>query len=264
MKRFFSGIIFVPIFVALVYWGPPWVFFLFASVSILIGTWEYFYLISKIGVEGYPWQGLVLSFLLTLCFYLDAQYFKEWMFFALISGFFAWAWRDGDLRMAMDQIGYTLFGVLWVAGTLSYLILIRNLENGEFLLFFVFLTVWSGDTAAYYGGRTYGNKLLAPIISPKKTVEGAFFGLAGSLTAGGLAQFWFLPNIFITHCLIMGLFCGIIGQLGDLAESVLKRHAKTKDSGDLIPGHGGVLDRVDGIMFAGPAFYFYYTWVVVN
>ena len=165
--------------------------------------------------------------------------------------------------MALDQIAYTLIGVLWVAGTLGHFILIRNLESGRFLLFFIFLTVWVGDTAAYYGGRKLGRNPLIPLISPKKTIEGAICGLAASASAGVLAHFWFLGEL-LTHCLIMGFFCGIIGQFGDLAESVIKRNAGMKDSGGLIPGHGGVLDRVDSLMFAGPAVYFYYKWVIVG
>tara|TARA_B100000686_G_scaffold353432_1_gene459034 strand:+ start:12690 stop:13484 length:795 start_codon:yes stop_codon:yes gene_type:complete len=264
MKREISGVTFVPFFVVLVYWGPPWAFFFFASAGIVIATREYFDMVSTIGVEGYPWLGLTLSFLLASCFYFDTKWLAEWIIIALVSCFTAWILFDKDVRLAIDQIGYTLLGVLWVAGTLSYLILIRNLEGGESLLSFVFLTVWSGDAAAYYGGRAYGERPLASAISPKKTVEGAVLGLSGSLAAGGLAHFWFIPKIFLTHCLIMGLFCGIIGQFGDLAESALKRHAGVKDSGNLIPGHGGVLDRVDGLMFAGPVFYFYYKWVVVG
>ena len=201
---------------------------------------------------------------MTLCFYLDARFLLEWVFVSLLGTFSVWAWRDGDIRTALDQIVYTIFGVLWVGGTLGYLVLLRNLEDGDLLLSFLFLTVWSGDTAAYYGGKTYGRRSLAPAVSPKKTFEGAIFGLVGSVTMGLLAHFWFIPSILIAHCLIMGLFCGIIGQLGDLAESVLKRHAGVSDSGNLIPGHGGVLDRMDGIMFAGPALYFYYKWVVVG
>ena len=95
-------------------------------------------------------------------------------------------------------------------------------------------------------------------------MEGSFCGVVASISAGALAHFWFLKEILVTHCLIMGLFCGIIGQFGDLAESALKRNVGVKDSGGLVPGHGGVLDRVDGLMFVGPVFYFYYKWVLVG
>ncbi len=264
MKREITVAILLTFFVPLVYWGSPLVFFVFASTAILLCTWEYFRMISYIGVEGYPVMGMALSFLLSICFYFEGRFLLEWLVGTVLALFSAWYLKDRDPRMALDQIAYTLIGVIWTAGTLGHFILIRNLEDGQFLSFFVFLTVWVGDTTAYYGGRKLGRHPLIPTISPKKTIEGAICGLGGSISAGFLAHFGFLQEVSLTHCLIMGLFCGIIGQFGDLAESALKRNVGVKDSGGLVPGHGGVLDRVDGLMFVGPVFYFYYKWVLVG
>ena len=261
-QREITAAIVLPLFVALLYWGSPIWFYFLSLAAILLGTREYFNITSKIGVEGYPMLGLVMSFLLSLCFYFEGRYLQEWMMGSFLVIFGVWYFKDGDSRMALDQIAYTLIGVLWVAGTLGYFILIRNLESGRYFLFFVFFVVWTGDTLAYYGGRKFGKHPFFPSISPRKTIEGAFCGLAANTSAGALAHFWFLKEILLTHCLIMGLICGIIGQFGDLAESVLKRNALVKDSGGLIPGHGGVLDRVDSLMLAGPAFYFYHKWVI--
>ncbi|OGW19807.1 MAG: hypothetical protein A3K09_02785, partial [Nitrospinae bacterium RIFCSPLOWO2_12_FULL_47_7] len=201
--------------------------------------------------------------LLIICFYLDGRYVLEWCAGAMISIFMAWFFTEKDVRLAINQIAYTLLGVFYVAGLLGFFVLLRNLQEGPFLIFFVFIVIWLGDTAAYYAGRRFGKTRLAPHISPNKTVEGAIAGLGGSLLGGVAAKFWFLP-IPLIHCLIVAIICGIIGQFGDLAESVLKRNTGTKDSGALIPGHGGILDRLDSLMFAGPAFYFYYHWAIPN
>ena len=125
------------------------------------------------------------------------------------------------------------------------------------MLLFIFSVIWWGDIAAYYVGKYLGKHSLAPRVSPGKTVEGSLGGLAGNLAGGLAAWAWFFQEISLTHCLIVIVICGIIGQFGDLAESILKRSAGVKDSGSLIPGHGGLLDRIDSLMFAAPAFYFY-------
>ena len=115
---------------------------------------------------------------------------------------------------------------------------------------------------AYYWGKNFGKKPLAPIISPNKTIEGSIAGLAGSLVAGAISRYWFLDHIAMLHCLLVALICGIIGQFGDLAESLLKRQAGIKNSGNVLPGHGGILDRIDSLLFAGPAFYCYFKLIL--
>lgn len=262
MKRVLSAVVFLPVFIAIVYWGPPILFFILLTAAVLLGVREYFSLTSKIGVDGFPRLTMLLSFLLILNFYFGNLYFSEWFLLAMFSLFAAWFLSETNVKVAFDQIAYSLMGALYVAGLLGHLILIRNLENGGALTLFMVMTVWMGDTAAYYIGRTYGKRRLAPAISPGKTVEGAAAGLLGSMAAGGLAKWWLVQDIALVHCLIVALICGMIGQLGDLAESLLKRNAGAKDSGGIVPGHGGVLDRSDSLMFAGPAFYCYYQWII--
>ncbi|MBI5428563.1 MAG: phosphatidate cytidylyltransferase [Nitrospinae bacterium] len=262
MERVLSGIVLVPAVVAAVYFSPPWIFFLLVAGVVAIGSREYFSMISKMGVGGYPVLGLALSLLLALCYQLDGRYVLEWTALALLPIFAAWFLGKKDLRDAVPQIAYTLLGVFYVGGLLGIFLPIRNMEAGRFLIFFLCVVIWMGDTAAYYAGRSFGKTPLAPSVSPKKTVEGAAAGVVGNLLGGTAAHLWFLGHVPLIHCLIVAAICGIIGQFGDLAESVLKRSAGVKDSGSLIPGHGGILDRMDSLMFAGPAFYFYLRWIV--
>ena len=227
-----------------------------------MGVSEYFTIIDRVGISGFPTSGTILSFLLLLNFYFNGSFMMEWGLVASVTLFITWFFQEDNVKVAIDQISFTLFGVLYVAGLGGYYLLIRNLEDGERLIFLLLLIVWLGDIAAYYWGKHFGKKPLAPVVSPNKTMEGAIAGLAGSLAAGGVAGHWFLGHIAMVHCLLIALICGTIGQFGDLAESLLKRHAGIKNSGDILPGHGGILDRIDGLLFAGPAFYCYFKLVL--
>jgi len=262
LKRVLTGVVAVPIVVGIVYYGSPLLFLLFVAAVTLMGVYEYFSLIDRIGIGGFPIPGIILSFLLLLSFYFNGSFMTEWGLVASVTLFAAWFFHEDNVKVAIDQISFTLFGVFYVAGLGGYYFLIRNLGDGEHLIFFLFLIVWLGDIAAYYGGKYFGKKPLAPVVSPNKTMEGAIAGLMGSLAAGAIAGFSFLGHIAMTHCLLVALICGTIGQFGDLAESLLKRHVGIKNSGYVLPGHGGILDRIDSLLFAGPMFYCYFKLVL--
>ncbi len=255
-----TSVVAIPAIVGVLYYGSPKLFLFFLAAVILGGVYEYFSIIDRIGISGFPIPGMILSFLLLVSFYFDGNFILGWGLVASITLFATWFLQENNIKIAIDQISFTLFGILYVAGLGGYYILIRNLEGGGSLIFFLLLITWLGDTAAYYWGKNYGKKPLAPIISPNKTVEGAVAGLVGSLAAG-VVGYWFLGNMAMVHCLLLALICGTIGQFGDLAESLLKRHAGIKNSGNLLPGHGGILDRIDGLLLAGPTFYCYLKFV---
>jgi phosphatidate cytidylyltransferase len=258
LTRVISGIFAIPIVLGVVLYGSEWLFFALIAAVVQVGIYEYFTMTDRVGVEGYPVVAAVLSLLLLFSFKLEGRYLLEWGVVAFLSLFTAWAVKDKNIKVAVDQISYSLLGVFYVAGLSGYFILIHGLENGKYWIVFLFLITWLGDSAAYYGGRKFGSRPLAPTISPGKTIEGSLFGLLGSFSGGILAKFTFLPGVPLWHCLLAAIICGIIGQIGDLAESILKRYTGVKDSGKLMPGHGGVLDRIDSLLFAGPVFYLYY------
>jgi phosphatidate cytidylyltransferase len=126
------------------------------------------------------------------------------------------------------------------------------------MLILAMVAVYVGDIFALYGGRAFGRHRLAPVISPKKTWEGAIAGLVGSVAGSLLAPLWFARALPVRHAVALGLLLGTVGIAGDLAESLLKRAAEVKDSGSLLPGHGGILDRIDSLLFAAPVLYSYY------
>jgi phosphatidate cytidylyltransferase len=261
LTRVISGVLAIPIVLGIVLYGSEWLFFALIAGVVLTGIHEFFSMTDRVGVEGYPVVAALLSLLLLLSFKQEGRYLLEWGVISFLALFIAWGIKDKNIKVAVDQIAYTLLGILYVAGLSGYFILIQGLEDGKHWIVFLFLITWLGDSAAYYGGRKFGHWLLAPEISPGKTIEGALFGLAGSFAGGIIAKLTFLSGVSVVHCLLAAVICGIIGQLGDLAESILKRYTGVKDSGKLMPGHGGVLDRIDSLLFAGPAFYLYYRLV---
>jgi phosphatidate cytidylyltransferase len=156
-----------------------------------------------------------------------------------------------SIESAFGRIGVALGSIIYCPVMLGYLLWIRR---DQMLL--LFAIIWAGDTAAYYCGRAYGRHLLAPKVSPKKTVEGAVAGLIGSMIAGTIGWMWIVRGPSFRLVWISAI-TAVAGQIGDLAESVLKRSAGVKDSSSILPGHGGILDRLDSLLFATPVFYWF-------
>lgn len=172
--------------------------------------------------------------------------------FCLVSLF-----RLKEIRQAAPDAALVLMGFLYVPLLLAHLVLIRMLPHGVSWLFLIMVIVMAGDSAAYYVGSTFGKNRLYPAVSPKKSIEGSLGGLAGSLTGAVIAKSTFFPELSIADCVAAALLLGVLGQLGDLFESLIKRSCGVKDSGTIVPGHGGILDRLDSILFAAPAAYYY-------
>jgi phosphatidate cytidylyltransferase len=177
---------------------------------------------------------------------------------ALVLGFCLvelFRWRE--ITTAAGDAAVLLMGFLYVPLLMSHLVMIRLLPHGIPWLFLIMVIVMSGDSAAYYVGSSFGKTKLYPAVSPKKSVEGSLGGLAGSLVGAFIFKALFFHELRPLDCIATALLLGVLGQLGDLFESLLKRSCGVKDSGTIFPGHGGVLDRLDSLLFAGPAAYYY-------
>ena len=188
MSRVISGAIAIPLVLGIVLYGSPLLFFCFVAAIVLVASYEYFSMISNIGVKGFPVEGGMLSFLFLLGFYLGTTFL---LIFAVLipvvlftTGFF----RGKNVNMVLDPVAYTLLGIFYIAGLGGYFLLIRSLEGGSQMIVFLLLLVWSGDAAAYYGGRNLGKHKLLPVISPNKTVEGAIANVLGTLLAAGVSK----------------------------------------------------------------------------
>ncbi len=170
---------------------------------------------------------------------------------------FHFLFRFTDMTAVSKEISLVAMGFLYVPFLITHLLMIRLLPDGSSWLILIMLIVMTNDSAAYYIGSAFGRHRLYEAVSPKKSIEGAIGGLFGSLIGTLIAKFTFFSSLSYADAVITAIVIGILGQAGDLFESLLKRSFGVKDSGTLFPGHGGVLDRLDSIIFAAPATYYY-------
>ncbi len=177
------------------------------------------------------------------------------LFFAV---FYLFSYRD--LKTVVFRLAVVIFGFSYLSLLLGHLPLLRALPFGREWIFAVMLLVMAGDSAAYFVGIRFGRRKLYPAISPNKSVEGAIGGLVGSVLGIFIAKVTFFPALHSLDCLLLGTSIGFLAQVGDLFESMLKRSFGVKDSGKLIPGHGGILDRLDSLLFAFAPVYYYALW----
>jgi phosphatidate cytidylyltransferase len=264
MARVLSAIVFLPILFAALWLGGPIWFSAIAAAGILLGLYEYYSLASR----GGEVQGLAAAAAMIAAFYfgrheLIVAIIAALVIVELLVQLFTRG-NDEDFSEMTPAAATRVFGVLYVAALGGYIIAIRVIENEKIpqlapkLLTLFFIVVFAGDTGAYYTGRALGRKRLAPRVSPGKTVEGAIGGLLGNVTAALIASFTFFPELKVVHAVPLALVMGVLGIAGDLCESMLKRGARAKDAGNLIPGHGGLLDRLDSMLFNAPLLYYFY------
>ncbi|MBI3599704.1 MAG: phosphatidate cytidylyltransferase [Nitrospinae bacterium] len=285
MTRIISSVVALPILIAVIYFGTTLYFLILLEIAIFIGLYEFYRMLERGGEGCYKWAGIALGILLPIAVFNGSYPYINLLITSSViipfvlrifqgnnppapPSFPCSAWERVTTQSVVTRgqggfsyISNTIFGVLYVSLLMSYMILIRGAEyQGRELIFFILITTWMGDTSAYYGGKGLGKHKLAPLISPKKTVEGAIAGLIGSIIGAVIAKIWFL-DLDISHTIISGILIAVFGQLGDLGESLIKRNLQVKDSGGIIPGHGGMLDRVDSLLFSAPVFYYYYNFI---
>jgi phosphatidate cytidylyltransferase len=260
MKRVLSAAVFLPAFVLIVRLPPPWYGILIASACVL-ALLELYRLAEIRGIHCNRAAGLLLA-LATLYSFFDPHRLPTPVplaaALAAIPVLSLLSRRPLGECLASDSV--TVFSALFLGVFLGYQLALRGAadELGRDLIYLLFLVVWGADAAAYYAGRALGRRPLAPRVSPRKTVEGAAAGIAGGVVSALLARAWFLPRLRVGDCVALGILLGIAGILGDLVESSWKRGSEVKDSASLVPGHGGILDRCDSLLFGGPILYYYF------
>ena len=262
LKRIAVAVVFLPLFYILVRYLPQWAFFLFVMAGILLALYEFFGMhFGETGRKEIPIglaAGGLTAFLLG---WRGPGSQALWITGIIVAALSAELFFKKDLKRALPDGAVLVLGVFYIAWLLGHAVLLRQLPGGEWLVFFVFLVTWACDAGAYWTGKSIGRTALSPQVSPNKTIEGAVGGILLSVAAAVLAKWWFLTLLSLRDVLFLGVFLGLLGQLGDLVESMFKRSAGIKDSGGLIPAHGGVLDRVDSLIFTIPAFYYYMVWI---
>lgn len=274
LRRTLTALLLIPPVLYLIGWAPRWLFLLAVVAAVELGLREFFSLSRHMGYKAFPEVGYVAGAALCVAQALPLggpQTVAAFVLVLLVLLIPALALhRSTDLKEYSAGTAVTLFGILYVGLTLSCLVPIRfsqppfgapwltrggQVESavGTRLLLLLFLVIWAGDICAYLVGRSLGRRPLFPRISPRKTVEGALAGLAGSLLAAWAFVHWFWKTADLKTVILIAGWVALAGQIGDLVESALKRAANQKDSGTLLPGHGGFLDRIDSLIFGAPA-----------
>jgi len=263
IKRWLSGIIAVPILFAVIFYGSETVFTAFIIIIILGAVLEYNRMVFNSGFAWERGQGLILAVLIPLAIFTgDVRLVLAVITFSVLISFSIFILRLQSTSFDIIPVSKLVLGFMYIPFMLSHFILLRVSGDGIIWIFFILVLAFSGDIAAFYVGRSIGKRKLCPAISPGKTVEGVIGLVMGSIIGCIIFQNFFYPTLPVIHAVILGFFGGIIGQIGDLCESAIKRSSGVKDSGTLILGHGGLLDRLDCLIFIVPFVYYYRLFVV--
>ena len=260
LKRLITGLVALPFLLLLIFkWGTG-IFALTISIICLIALWEYFQIVlaDKDYTVSHPI--VLLSFVCGPAMIWAAAGSKPDVVFLILALNIIACGLISVLRFKNDPdlprvIALQVLGMSYIPLFLAYLVLIRNTTEGVAWTFTVIAVIFMGDTGAYYAGRKYGKRKLCPSVSPGKTVEGALGGLAANVLAGIICKLGFALSLPWIGVVPFFMIIGAAGQLGDLFESIFKRSSTIKDSGNILPGHGGILDRIDALLFAMPVAY---------
>ena len=256
-----TAIVSVPPFLWIVAWAPSWVFD--ALILLLAGaaSWELGRVFERAGRPTHRWLGIVLGVAVTASF-RTAEGPVPVLAIAVLVVLSAPIWTGR--APSADPAALALLGLTYVSWLLGHGLLLHQLPDGPALVLVLVGVTWIGESVAYVVGSAIGRHRLAPVISPQKTVEGAVAQLLASTATALVLAPWLLPEWPRAASVAAGALLGVVGQIGDLAESVIKRSAGAKDTGGLVPGHGGILDRLDSLLFNAPALFYFVTWTGIG
>jgi phosphatidate cytidylyltransferase len=264
MVRILSAAVMLPLLWATVKIAPRPVFCIVALTAIGIACWECLRMLDTEGARPFKGIGLIAGLAVAWSF-LDTppRFGPELPLVTLgVLTVVLAMWRRPDTQEMLRSSMHTVFPIAFIGLGLAFTVGLRAMpgEDGEDLLMLLFVCVIFADTAAFYIGTWFGKRRMAPVLSPHKSWEGALAGMVASVLGALMAQAWFYQRLPLGHALILGVTIGIAAILGDLAESMLKRAVGVKDASRLVPGHGGLMDRTDSLLLAGPWLYHYYVW----
>ena len=274
-KRVITTLWGLPLLVAVVWFDKPLPWFtILVAILGLLAVFEFYKMVAVSKVPSLTYLGLIWTslFILSrnseLLSILEPHFNLELLTPLLLTSVMIisliWLPLRRQKGMTFTSWAWTIVGILYVGWLLSYLVALRGLDSGRNWVFLALFVTFASDTTAFFIGRAWGRHHLAPNISPGKTWEGAIAGACGAIIVSLL---FIIPSPFSLplsywQAILLGLLVSIFGQLGDLAESLLKRNMGVKESGKLIPGHGGVLDRIDSVVLAGIVVYYYVLWAM--
>jgi len=262
-KRFITALCSISLLIVILWFGSPW-FTILVAIWGLLAAFEFYRMVAISKVPPLTYLGLVWVLLFIISPHFNYDFLTPLLLTSAMVLSLIWLLLRRQKGEAFTSWAWTIAGILYTGWLLSYLVAL-NLEGGRNWVFFALFTTFASDSAAFLIGRALGKHHLAPQISPGKTWEGAVAGVFGAII---ISLLFTLPTplhlpLGYGQAILLGLLVSVFGQLGDLTESLLKRNMGVKDSGKLMPGHGGILDRNDSIVFAGVVVYYYVIWAVV-
>jgi phosphatidate cytidylyltransferase len=266
MKRILTALVLIPLVLLLVFLGPKWLFALLTAGVAALAAWEYLGMAERTGARP-PRVAVVVAIALLFAGHFEYPDLTSSIFGLLALALLVYSVFASPVERVMADATASVFCFLYTGLTLLAIPALRDETNGPSLVAFLFCAVWAGDIAALYVGRAFGRHKLAPTISPNKSWEGSIASVAGSMLAVGallaLAAYletWNSAKLTfgedLWYWLALAAVLNIVAQVGDLAESALKRSVGLKDSGNLLPGHGGILDRIDALLLAAPILWY--------
>jgi len=278
-KRIITALVGIPLLIAVIWFGEPW-FTILVAIWGLLAAFEFYRLVAASKVSPLTYFGLIWTLLFILSPHFDYATLTPLLLTSAVILSLIWLLLRRQKEGAFIGWAWTMGGILYIGWLLSYFVALRGgyyplsitETDGRNWVFLALFTTFASDTAAFFVGRALGKHHLAPHISPGKTWEGATAGVFGAII---VSLFFTLPKLFTIpnpvylqdfsywQAIFLGLLISVFGQLGDLVESLLKRNIGVKESGKLIPGHGGVLDRIDSVVFAGIVVYYYVIWAIL-
>jgi len=265
MKRILSALVALPILLFTIWSSTAYFFLVLAALACVLALWEFYGMAAKVGANSSRLTGCIAALLLLLCFMFGKLEFVSAILAATVIVTLCIELKETrSLATTLVSASATIFGVVYIGLLLAFLIGVRTIPDkpgaahlgAKFLTTF-FAIVMLTDTGAYCTGRLIGRHKLAPKISPGKTIEGAIGGFVTGILAGLACRLIFFGQLPVLDAALLGASVSAVGQAGDLVESMLKRGSGVKDSSNLIPGHGGMLDRLDSVLAAAPLIYYY-------
>ena len=277
-KRVITALWGVPLLIAIIWFGEPW-FTILVAIWGLLAVFEFYRMVATSKVPPLTCFGLIWTLLFILSPHFDYDLFIPLLLTSAVVLSLIWLLLHPQKEGAFTGWAWTIGGILYIGWLLSYLVALRGgyhpllitKTDGRNWVFFAFFVTFASDTAAFFVGRALGKHHLAPHISPGKTWEGAIAGVFGAILVSlffTLSKLFTIPNplylqdLSYWQAILLGLLVSLFGQLGDLVESLLKRNMGVKESGKFLPGHGGFLDRIDSVVFAGIVVYYYVIWAI--
>lgn len=272
-KRALTTLWGIPLLIVAIWFDEPLPWFtILVAIWGLLAVFEFYRLVATSKVPPLTYFGLIWTLLFIISPHFEYSSLTPLLLTSAVILPLIWLLLRTQKEKTFTSWAWTIAGILYVGWLLSYLVALRGmddaqtvtLDEGRNWIFFALFTTFASDTAAFFAGRTLGSHLLAPHISPGKTWEGAMGGILGAIL---VSLFFILPTPLSLQlnwgqAILLGLLVSIFGQLGDLVESLFKRNIGVKDSSQLIPGHGGFLDRIDSVIFAGIVVYYYVIWAI--